>query len=94
MISNQDVIHLAKLSRLRFDETEVSQYTKDLASIFEYAKTLNDLPTDDIAPSAHAIPIENVFREDIITTFNADSLLKNAPAEEGHAFKVPKILVD
>ena len=72
----------------------MSQYAHDLDAIFNYAKTLNDLATDDIAPSAHAIPLVNVFREDRVTTFNADALFINAPDEEGHAFKVPRILVD
>jgi len=94
MISHEDVKHLATLSRLRFNEAEVAQYTKDLGSIFEYAKALNELPTDEIAPSSHAIPIESVFREDVIVPFDADALLINAPDEEGHAFKVPQILAD
>lgn len=94
MISTEDVRHLATLSRLRFNEAEVAQYAKDLGSIFDYAKALNELPTDDIAPSAHAIPIENVFREDGVVPFDADTLLINAPEQEGHAFKVPQILAD
>ena len=94
MISPDDVKHLATLSRLRFDEAEMTQYANDLDSIFNYAKSLNDLPTEDIVPSAHAIPLMNVFREDLVSPFNADALFINAPDEEGHAFKVPRILVD
>ena len=94
MISPSDVKHLATLSRLRFNETELSQYAHDLDAIFNYANTLNNLATDDIAPSAHAIPIHNVFRNDVVETFNSDSLLQNAPETEGHAFRVPRILVD
>ena len=94
MICTDDVRHLAKLSRLRFDETEVKQYAHDLGVIFEYAELLNKLNTDNVEPSAHAIPIKNIFRDDVVRPFNADALLENAPDKEGHAFKVPKILVD
>lgn len=94
MITPETVHHLAKLSHLRFNDVEVKQYAHDLGAIFEYAEALNNLPTDGVEPSAHAIPIKNVFREDFIVPFDADAILENAPLQEGHAFSVPKILAD
>jgi aspartyl-tRNA(Asn)/glutamyl-tRNA(Gln) amidotransferase subunit C len=93
-ITAETVVHLAKLSRLHFEESEILQYTKDLGAIFEYAKALSDLNTESILPSAHAIPSYNVFREDTVSPFNSDLILDNAPEAERHAFKVPQILVD
>ena len=94
MITKETVSHLAKLSRLRFSETELETFTHDLGDIFNYATLLNQVDTETISPSSHAIPLQNVMKPDTVETYDSDKIMQNAPVEENHSFKVPRILAD
>ncbi len=92
-MDKRTVEHLAKLSRLRFSETELQSFTKQLDEIFEYAKSLQEVNTDHIEPSAHAVPLQNVFKDDEVKNYpNIEKLFENAPEKEENSFKVPRIL--
>jgi aspartyl-tRNA(Asn)/glutamyl-tRNA(Gln) amidotransferase subunit C len=94
-IDKKTVEHLAKLSRLRFNDNELLAFTKSLDDIFEYANSLQQVNTEGIEPSSHAIPLQNVFKKDEIITYkNIDKLFENAPDVENHSFKVPRILTN
>ncbi len=94
-IDKKTVEHLAKLSRLRFNDEELLSYSKNLDEIFEYANSLQKVDTAGIEPSTHAIPLQNIFKEDTVITYNKiEKLLDNAPDIESHAFKVPRILTN
>ena len=95
VIDISTVKHLAKLSRLRFNEEELHDFTEQLDEIFNYAKSLQDIDTEGIAPSTHALPLQNVFKEDAIHTCkDIDKLLENAPDIENNSYKVPRILTN
>ena len=95
MIDSKMIQHLATLSRLEFSDDELVKYSKSMSDIFDYANRLQKVDTTNIDPSAHAIKSNNIFREDTATQHpDVDSLLANGPDIEGHAFKVPRILVD
>ncbi|NQT29177.1 MAG: Asp-tRNA(Asn)/Glu-tRNA(Gln) amidotransferase subunit GatC [Candidatus Saganbacteria bacterium] len=92
-VSKKDVEHAAKLARLGLTEQEKELFTKQLSQILEFADSLNKLDTKNVAPTSHAIPMKNVLREDKTKPFtDTDAILANAPEEEEHMFKVPKIL--
>ena len=92
MITIKDVEHVAKLARLALTEEEKEKFSKQLGSILEYVNELNEVNTDNVEPMAHAFPISNVMREDIVVQeFTREEMLKNAPEEEDGFFKVPKI---
>lgn len=92
-VSEKDVEYVAQLSRLILTDDEKKMFMKDLSSIIEYADKLKELDTDGIQPTAHVLPIRNVFREDVIKpSYDRDLLLKNAPDQENGCFKVPKIV--
>ncbi len=94
-IDKKTVEHLAKLSRLRFSDNELVSFTKSLDDIFQYANSLQKVNTDGISPSAHAIPLQNVFKEDEVITYkDIDKLLDNCADVENHCFKVPRILTN
>lgn len=93
MISKKDVEHVALLSRLELTEEEKAMYTQQLNDILEHAKALDSLNTDDILPTAHVLPIKNVFREDVVGEHLPNSeAIANAPESEGNFIKVPKIV--
>ena len=84
---------VAMLSRLELSNSEKEQMTEQLNDILEYADELNELETEDIEPTAHALPIKNVFREDKVgESLAREDALKNAPQKEAGSFKVPQII--
>lgn len=88
-----DVEHVAKLARLGLSEEEKKQFGKQLTDILEHAEGLQKLDTKNVPPTSHAIPMKNVLRQDkAIPCQNTDDILANAPEEEEHMFRVPRIL--
>ncbi|HUX46833.1 MAG TPA: Asp-tRNA(Asn)/Glu-tRNA(Gln) amidotransferase subunit GatC [Desulfosporosinus sp.] len=91
-ISREDVEYVAALARLELTEPEIQEYTEQLNSILDYAAMLERLDTDDVVPTAHAVPLHNVMREDQVgPSFNQEKALRNAPDGEEGFFRVPKI---
>jgi aspartyl-tRNA(Asn)/glutamyl-tRNA(Gln) amidotransferase subunit C len=81
------------LARLRLTETEKELFTRQLDRTIEYINKLNELDTTGIEPTAHVLPIRNVFREDKVrNSLPCDKVLQNAPESERDFFKVPRII--
>ena len=94
-ITEADVRHVAKLSRLRLDDDEIHHFTEQLESVLEYIGKLNELDVEGVEPMAHAMDMSNVLREDKEQDGIAtDDALRNAPASDGAFFEVPKVLGD
>lgn len=92
-ISKQDVEHVAVLSRLLLSEKEKENYTETLNSILEYMDILNRVDTSNVEPTAHVLPLKNIFREDEShEPLDREMALANAPEEEDGCFKVPRIV--
>jgi aspartyl-tRNA(Asn)/glutamyl-tRNA(Gln) amidotransferase subunit C len=92
-ISRQDVVRTAALARLSLTEGEIEAMTRDLARILDYAEELQQLDTEGIEPTAHAIPLPTPLRADLPEPAVACELaLANAPLREGSAFVVPKVI--
>ena len=92
-ISRVDVEHVAKLSRLSLTDDEIEHLTRELGGILGHAADIEALDLDDIPPTAHPLPLENVFRaDDIRPTLDRAEVLAQAPAAEAERFRVPRIL--
>ncbi len=92
-ITRQEVEHVAKLARLELTEQEADTFTGQLDAILAYVDKLKELNTDGIIPTAHAVPMENAFREDLVqTSIGVDNALANAPARAESFFRVPKVI--
>lgn len=92
-ITLKEVAHVARLARLEISEDEMKKYTTQLNAILEYADRLNRLDTKDILPTAHVLPLRNVFREDESRPcLPRTEALANAPEEEDGMFRVPPVL--
>ena len=93
MITKKDVEHVALLARLELSEVEKEKFTEQLNAILEYADALKQLDTTNVQPTAHPLPINNVFREDAARpSITNGEALSNAPEQEDGFFKVPKIV--
>ena len=92
-ISPADVQHVAKLSRLALTDDEVEHLARELGGILGHAADIEALDLDDVAPTAHPLPLENVFRADEVRpSLDRAEVLAQAPAAEDHRFRVPRIL--
>jgi aspartyl-tRNA(Asn)/glutamyl-tRNA(Gln) amidotransferase subunit C len=92
-ISESQVSHISHLARLKLTAEEIALFGAQLADILNYMDQLNAVNTDGIEPTAHALPLKNVFRDDVpAQSFNASEALANAPEAAPPYFKVPKVL--
>jgi len=93
MINIKDVEHVALLARLSLTEDEKQVYTKQLSDILEHVRKMQDLNTAGVQPTAHVLPLQNVFREDRVGEhLSVEQVLANAPDRQDNFFKVPKII--
>lgn len=92
-ITKEQVTHVANLARLNLTEDEKELMTKDMASIIAFVDQMNELNISEVNPTAHVIPINNVFRNDEVKpSMDREQLLSNAPSQERGCFSVPKIV--
>lgn len=92
MITEKEVEYIADLSRLKLNAKEKEMYSEQLNKILQYVKALEDLNTDSVDPTAHVLPVKNVFRDDVVGQhLSNDKAIANAPDIEGNYIKVPKI---
>jgi len=92
-ISPEQVRHVAKLARLALDEPQLDRFATQLESILEYVGQIGEVDVANVEPMAHALPVANVFRDDVAgTSLPLDKVLQNAPETDGPFFKVPKVI--
>lgn len=92
-ITRKQVEYVADLARLALDEEEKELFAAQLGQILEYAKAIESLDTDGVEPMAHAVPLRNVVRPDVVRPSLAkEKVLQNAPQEQDGFFRVPRIL--
>jgi aspartyl-tRNA(Asn)/glutamyl-tRNA(Gln) amidotransferase subunit C len=89
----EDVKHVAKLARLALDEPRLAKLTPQLESILEYVAKIGEVDVSGVEPMAHALPLANVLREDVVEpSLPIDKVLQNAPETDRPFFKVPKVI--
>ena len=92
-ISIDDVRHVARLARLHMTEAELEKFTRQLGSILHYVNKISELDVSGVEPMAHALPISNVLREDVVEeAMPLEKVLGNAPERDGDFFAVPKVI--
>ena len=93
MITRKDVDHVALLGRLELTGDESDMYTRQLNDILGHFQNLERLNTDNVQPTAHVLPLKNVFREDRVGQhISREEALANCPDREDNFFKVPRIV--
>jgi aspartyl-tRNA(Asn)/glutamyl-tRNA(Gln) amidotransferase subunit C len=92
-VIKKDVEYIASLAKLKFNESELDELTKDMNEILVYMEKLTEIDTSNIEPLTHPFDGENVFREDVnIPSISREEALKNAPVKDEEFFKVPKVI--
>ena len=92
-VSKEEILHIAKLADLEIKDEEIEKYALNLQDILDFADVVNNAPVDGLDVTVGANEKKNVFRKDEIKVFeDNEALLKNAPSEEQHMFKIPKVI--
>ncbi len=92
-VSGVDLPHVAELAMLKIAPSEQEKMRKDLLEMVEFANQLEKIDTTGVEPMAHIVPLENVWRADVVTNTNQrDLLLENAPAREDGCIFVPQVV--
>ena len=92
-ISTDDVAHVAQLARLSLTAAELERFTEQLGAVLDHARDVEALDTADVPPTAHPLPLSNVFRQDVEQpSLDRDEVLAQAPDVESYRFRVPRIL--
>jgi len=92
-ISFDEVRHVAHLARLELTDDELRALQGELSSLLVHVDKIRRLHTEGVPPTAHPLPMSNVFRSDEPRPcLDRDEVLAGAPAVEDQRFLVPPIL--
>ena len=92
-IGQEEVLRIAKLARLELEESEVEGLARDLGSILNYVHKLDELNTDGVEATTHAVELKTALREDKMEpSLDVELGLRQAPERLGDGFGVPKII--
>lgn len=92
-VSKEEILHIAKLARLKLKDEEIEDYIKNLEDILNFANVVNKAPIEGLDTPNGANDNYNVFRKDEIKVFEDNkALLQNAPEQEDNMFKIPKVI--
>lgn len=92
-VNKKLIEHIAKLSKLKFDENSSEKMKDDLKKILDFIDKLNKIDTEGVEPLIYMSDEVNVLRADEISEETPqDEALKNAPQKDSDYFKVPTVL--
>lgn len=93
-LTKEDVLKLAKLSRLHLKDDEISGLHKDIDAILKFVEQLQTVNLKDYEPTSQVTGLENVMRPDEPINYGvtAEELLKNVPNRDKGYIKVRRVL--
>jgi len=92
-LSQQEIEHIALLSRLKLTADERQRLTTQLNDIMGFFEQLGELDTSGVEPTSHVIPMHNVLRADEVRpSLPVEEALDNAPQRAGDTFRVPRVV--
>ncbi len=90
MIDRTEVLHVARLARLRLTDEEVGRMAAELSAVLDHVGTIERLDLDGVAPTSHVVDVENALRPDEpAPSLPRDVALAAAPAVADDGFEVP-----
>jgi aspartyl-tRNA(Asn)/glutamyl-tRNA(Gln) amidotransferase subunit C len=90
VISRDQVLHVARLARLRIEEEEIDRIARELSSVLDHIEKISELDLDGVPPTSHVIHVENILRaDDPRPSWPAERVLESAPDPADDGFRVP-----
>jgi len=91
IITDEIIDYVSILAKLELSDEEKQAAKNDMSRMLDYIDQLNELDTDGVEPMSHVFPVNNVFREDVVTNQdNKEQMLANAPKQKDGQYQVPK----
>jgi aspartyl-tRNA(Asn)/glutamyl-tRNA(Gln) amidotransferase subunit C len=96
-VTRDDVLKIAELAKLRFDEEELDSFTRQFRRILDYVEKLKEVRVEGVQPTSHVASIDDLEwgtlrRDEVHKSLSEEEALSGAPdAGSGH-FKVPKVI--
>jgi aspartyl-tRNA(Asn)/glutamyl-tRNA(Gln) amidotransferase subunit C len=92
-MSDFNIQYVANLARVSLTPDEEQRLGSQLTNILGYIEKLKEVDVSQVEPTAHAFPLVNVMRPDVVTgSLPHDEAMRNAPAKAGGLFVVPKVV--
>jgi aspartyl-tRNA(Asn)/glutamyl-tRNA(Gln) amidotransferase subunit C len=90
VIDREQVLHVARLARLKLTDEEVEKMASELSGILEHVEHINELDLEHVEPTSHVVAVENVLRPDEPRpSWFREEVLERAPDPAGGSFRVP-----
>ena len=90
MIDREQVLHVARLARLRLSDDELERMSDELSGILGHIEKIGELELDQVEPTSHVLELENVLRPDEPRpSLLRDRALEQAPDASAEGFRVP-----
>ncbi|MGD2048981.1 MAG: Asp-tRNA(Asn)/Glu-tRNA(Gln) amidotransferase subunit GatC [Chloroflexota bacterium] len=92
-LSIEDVEKIALLARLKLTPEEKALYQEQLSAVLDYAERLNQLDIEDVPPTASAVSLQNIMRDDVVEpSLASNDVLYNAPKYTLNQFQIKAVL--
>jgi len=90
MIDREQVLHVARLARLRLTDDEVERMSSELSTILDHIEKISELDLENVEPTSHVVEVENVLRADEPReSWPREQILEPAPDAADDGFRVP-----
>lgn len=90
-INNETIEYVSILAKLELSEEEREAAKRDMGRMLDYIDKLSEVDTRGAEPMIHIFPMQNVFREDVVSNGDGtEETLRNAPRKKGNMLVVPK----
>ncbi|MGN0401867.1 MAG: Asp-tRNA(Asn)/Glu-tRNA(Gln) amidotransferase subunit GatC [Acetatifactor sp.] len=91
IITDETIEYVGILAKLELSGEEKEAAKRDMGRMLDYIDKLNELDTSGVEPMSHVFPVQNVFREDVVTNDDgSEETLRNAPEQKDNMFVVPR----
>ncbi len=92
-LTNEEVVHVAKLARLRLDPADIDRLRGQLETILAQFEVLQELDVTGVPTTAQVTDLFNVLRDDVVRpSLPRAAALANAPDASDGQFRVRTIL--
>lgn len=93
-LSKEDVLKLARLSRIKLSDSEIDSFKDEIDEILGYVEKLSEVDTKGLKPTYQVTGLTNVMRTDEVKNYglSKQELMKNVPKADGDYIKVKRMI--